>query len=45
VWDLLIFLLNGLVFLLIGLQLRSIVHGSVVRAREIWIGLGDQRRS
>jgi CPA1 family monovalent cation:H+ antiporter len=39
VWDLLIFLLNGLVFLLIGLQLRTIVHDPSFAAREIWIGL------
>jgi len=39
VWDLLIFLLNGLVFLLIGLQLRDVVHDPNFVAREIWIGL------
>jgi CPA1 family monovalent cation:H+ antiporter len=39
VWDLLIFLLNGLVFLLIGLQLRSIVHDPQFAEREVWIGL------
>ncbi len=39
VWDLLIFLLNGLVFLLIGLQLREIVHDRSFAEREIWIGL------
>jgi CPA1 family monovalent cation:H+ antiporter len=39
VWDLLIFVLNGLVFLLIGLQLRTIVYDPSFAAREIWIGL------
>ncbi|MBD5633933.1 MAG: Na+/H+ antiporter [Candidatus Eremiobacteraeota bacterium] len=39
VWDLLIFLLNGLVFLLIGLQLRSIVASPTFAIRELWIGL------
>jgi len=39
VWELLIFLLNGLVFLLIGLQLRDIVHDPSFAARELWIGL------
>ncbi len=39
VWDLLIFILNGLVFLLIGLQLRTIVHDPSFAAWEIWIGL------
>jgi CPA1 family monovalent cation:H+ antiporter len=39
VWDLLIFLLNGLVFLLIGLQLRAIVADPAFALREIWIGL------
>ena len=39
VWDLLIFLLNGLVFLLIGLQLRSIVSDPAFALRELWIGL------
>jgi CPA1 family monovalent cation:H+ antiporter len=39
VWDLLIFLLNGIVFLLIGLQLRAIVRDPSFVAREIWIGL------
>ncbi len=39
VWELLIFLLNGLVFLLIGLQLRTIVHDPSFAQREIWIGL------
>ncbi len=40
VWDLLIFLLNGLVFLLIGLHLRSIFADPTFAAREIWIGVG-----
>jgi CPA1 family monovalent cation:H+ antiporter len=39
VWDLLIFLLNGFAFLLIGLELRSIVHDPSFAKREIWIGL------
>jgi Na+/H+ antiporter len=39
VWDLLIFILNGLVFLLIGLQLRSIVSDPAFAMRELWIGL------
>jgi CPA1 family monovalent cation:H+ antiporter len=39
VWDLLIFLLNGLVFLLIGLELRSVVSNPGFAQREIWIGL------
>jgi Na+/H+ antiporter len=39
VWDLLIFLLNGIVFLLIGLQLRDVVHDPSFVSREIWIGL------
>lgn len=39
VWDLLIFLLNGFVFLLIGLELRSIVHDPDFALRELWIGL------
>ena len=38
VWDLLIFLLNGLVFLLIGLQLRAIVADPSFAERELWIG-------
>jgi CPA1 family monovalent cation:H+ antiporter len=36
----LIFLLNGLVFLLIGLELRSIFSDPSFAQREIWIGLG-----
>ncbi len=39
VWEMLTFLLNGLVFLLIGLQLRSIVHDPSFVLRELWIGL------
>jgi CPA1 family monovalent cation:H+ antiporter len=39
-WDVLIFLLNGLVFLLIGLELRSIFSDPSFAQREIWIGLG-----
>ena len=39
VWDLMIFLLNGLVFLLIGLQLRIIVRDPSFALREIWIAL------
>jgi CPA1 family monovalent cation:H+ antiporter len=39
VWDLLIFLLNGLVFLLIGLQLRTIVASPSFALRELWVAL------
>ncbi len=39
VWELLIFLLNGVVFLLIGLQIRTIVHGPSFLTRELWIGI------
>ena len=39
VWELLIFLLNGLVFLLIGLELRSIVRDPSFASRELWVGL------
>jgi len=39
VWDVLIFLLNGLVFLLIGLQLEAIVRDPSFTLRELWIGL------
>lgn len=39
VWELLIFLLNGLVFLSIGLQLRIIVRDPSFAWRELWIGL------
>jgi CPA1 family monovalent cation:H+ antiporter len=39
VWDILIFLLNGVVFLSIGLQLRTIVRDPSFALREIWIGL------
>lgn len=38
VWSILIFLLNGLVFLSIGLQLRTIVHEPGFAAHELWIG-------
>lgn len=38
-WDLMIFLLNGLVFLLIGLQLRTIVRDPSFALRELWIAL------
>jgi Na+/H+ antiporter len=38
-WDLMIFLLNGLVFLLIGLQLRTIVRDPSFAYRELWIAL------
>jgi CPA1 family monovalent cation:H+ antiporter len=39
VWDTLIFLLNGLVFLLIGLQLRSIIADPSFALQELWVGL------
>ncbi len=39
VWTLLIFLLNGLVFVAIGLQLRDILHDPTFAARELWIGI------
>lgn len=39
VWELLVFLLNGFVFLLIGFELRSIVHDPTFAKRELWIGL------
>jgi len=39
VWDLMIFLLNGLVFLLIGLELRTIVRDPSFAYHELWIGL------
>ncbi|MBD5655081.1 MAG: sodium:proton antiporter, partial [Candidatus Eremiobacteraeota bacterium] len=39
VWELLVFVLNGLVFLLIGLQLRAIVHDPAFAFRELWIAL------
>ena len=39
VWDTLIFLLNGLVFLLIGLQLRKIVESPTFGWGEIAVGL------
>lgn len=38
VWQLLIFLLNGLVFLLIGLQIRTIVQDPAFVAHMWWIG-------
>ena len=40
VWELMIFLLNGLVFLLIGLQLRPIVHDPAFARSQLWAGLG-----
>ncbi len=39
VWELLIFVLNGFVFLLIGFELRSVVHDPSFARRELWIGL------
>ncbi len=39
VWQLLIFLLNGLVFVLIGLQLRTIVLAPNFELRTLWLGL------
>jgi CPA1 family monovalent cation:H+ antiporter len=39
VWDLLIFMLNGFVFLLIGLQLRSIIARRELTLRDLWIAL------
>lgn len=39
VWDMLVFLLNGLVFLLIGLQLRTIVRDPTFALSQLWIGL------
>ncbi len=39
VWDLMIFLFNGVVFLLIGLELRSIVRDPTFVSRELWIGI------
>ena len=39
VWDVLTFLLNGFAFLLIGLELRTIVHDPSFASRELWIGL------
>ena len=38
VWELLIFLLNALAFLLIGLELRAIVADPNFARREVWIG-------
>jgi Na+/H+ antiporter len=40
VWAMLIFLLNGLVFVAIGLELRDILHDPAFAARELWIGIG-----
>lgn len=39
VWEMFTFLLNGLVFLLIGLQLRSIVRDPSFALHELWVGL------
>lgn len=39
VWEMLIFILNGSVFLLIGLELRPIVHDRGFAVSELWIGL------
>lgn len=39
VWNLLIFLLNGLVFLLIGLQVRDIVHEPTFALKMLWVGV------
>jgi len=39
VWSVLIFLLNGLVFLSIGLQLRTILHDPAFASRELWLGI------
>lgn len=41
VWDNLVFVLNGLIFLLIGLQLRSIAQqlGDISLGKAIWYGL------
>jgi CPA1 family monovalent cation:H+ antiporter len=39
VWETLIFLLNGLVFLLIGLQLRAIVRDPSFSFGELWTGI------
>ncbi len=38
VWDLLIFLLNGLVFLLIGFEFREVLRDPTFALRELWIG-------
>lgn len=40
VWDMVTFVLNGLVFLLIGLQLSSILPGLVERSPATVVGLG-----
>jgi len=39
VWDLLIFLFNGVVFLLLGLEVREIVSDPSFALRELWIGV------
>ena len=39
VWELLIFLLNGLVFITIGLQLRSIIADPNFVSRGLWVGI------
>ena len=39
VWELLIFLLNGLVFITIGLQLRTIVTDPSFSGRGLWVGI------
>jgi monovalent cation/hydrogen antiporter len=41
VWDVVTFILNGLIFILIGLQLRSVIEGirEYSRAELIWYGL------
>ena len=39
VWELLIFLLNGLVFITIGLQLRAIIADPNFASRDLWIGI------
>ncbi len=38
VWDILVFLLNGLVFLLIGLELRTIVSNPQFAPVHLWVG-------
>ncbi len=39
VWELMIFLLNALAFLLIGLELRAIVEDPSFAMRELWVGV------
>ncbi len=39
VWDLLTFLFNGAVFLLLGLEIREIVRDPSFALRELWIGV------